>query len=485
MSNYTNNNYPNYNYPNYNNNNNYNSELTEEQTNAIKEFVNNPTDETWNAIPGNSPFDDEFLKFVIIPELYEYDDLRGFKFVLEKYQISPFEAGTREMDSDGEDWWWDITNLFDLACNNNDEETFIYLLHLLEKQGFNIWQYYSPGRGVEIGDGYISECNGYLEKLRKEELKKLKLLTSKLPRNLVTYELSEYTPLRLSQNEKNDIMGIVRPPPPPKQAPPRAPPEEEYYAELREPFLNKIQLHKEYVRVPPLKKQVIKKFSIYVRYDEIDVRRPDYEVVIGLTLDKSPWGSADTVNRIVYKNETSILIGLPSGLETVEIYKYNNRLYYRNLFGETFVFPLFVELEDLWKNIQPHLDTETRTDISIHGKPYTKYYLKVFGMEPENDYRATIFDIQPVLNYITAEEAFKTSKMPRNIVRYVTTGEPGSQSALVVKGMNKYHNILTRKYTSKQRRLKHAAEQRRKAKEAQVIAKVKAYEKKKYTRKRK
>jgi hypothetical protein len=479
MSNYTNNNYPNY------NNNNYNSELTEEQTNAIEEFVNNPTDETWNAIPGNSPFDDEFLKFVIIPELYEYDDLRGFKFVLEKYQISPFEAGTREMDSDGEDWWWDITNLFDLACNNNDEETFIYLLHLLEKQGFNIWQYYSPGRGVEIGDGYISECNGYLEKLRKEELKKLKLLTSKLPRNLVTYELSEYTPLRLSQNEKNNIMGIVRPPPPPKQAPPRAPPEEEYYAELREPFLHRIQVNNANKKLQPRKKRIIHKLEIYISYDE-DHPRPDYEASVSVTLHGTPsYGDSSRVNRIVYKNDRSILIGLD--FEFVQIYEFNGRLYYRGAysFSETYVFPRFVSLDDIWKAIQPYLNMESRTSVTMVGSQYDKYYIKVFGQEFSDNYTITVFDIQPVLNYITAEEAFKTSKMPRNIVRYVTTGEPGSQSALIVKGMSKYHNILTRKYTSKQRRLKHAQEQRKKAKEAQIIAKVKAYEKKKYTRKRK
>ncbi len=456
---------------NYNDTYNYN-ELNQIQKNAIQIFVNNPVDETLQTIlntiddEGNV---DDFIKFVLLPELFEYNDLRGFKIILEKYKINPLAAGIREMDADGEDWWWNVRNLFDLACDKGDENTFNYLLDVLEKLNINIWQYYTPGHGIEVGDGYISECNDYLQNRRKEELKKLKLLTSKLPGNLVTRELAEYTSLWLSQNEKNDILGIMRPPPPPKQSPPRPPPEDEYYAELREPFLTKIRLPNTSEKLQTGKKQVIRKMEISVRYDENHPHNPDYEAGIILNSDNILTRKVDTVNRIVYKNDTSILFGIET--EMVQIYKYNNRLYYRNLFGVTFVFPQYLELDDVWKMIQPHLIMTSHNNKIIGGKEYDSYYLKVNGF---NDYRFTVFDVQPVLNYITAEEGLKNSRLPRNVVRYISMGDPTKESSITKKGIKRYENIQTRKYNSKLRRNKQAENQRKKAKEKQ-----------KYTRKRK
>ncbi len=477
------NNYPN----NYGNNN---SELSRAQKEAIGRFVENPTEETWQAVTEIEPYDDEILRFAILPELIQYDDTRGFKYVMERLVIDPLDAGEREADFDGEDFDWDLTNLFDLACQYNDEETFNYLLDLLESRGINIWLHHHPGYGIEIGDGYISECHGYLKNRRDDELKKLKLLTAKMPALVVAYEVAEFTPLQLTQDEKDELLWMYRlppspiPPPPPRQAPPIPPPEEEYYAELREPFLHRIQVNNTNIKQHK-KKRIIRKLDIYISYNE-DHPRPDYEASVSVTLNGTPsYGDSSRVNRIVYKNDRSILIGLDN--ELVQIYEYNDRLYYRGAysFSETYVFPRFVSLEDIWNAIQPHLDMKSHTVITKWSGQYDKYYIKVFGTEYSNNYTITVFDMQPVLNYITADEAFKPSKIHKNIIRYVTIGEPGSESALVRKGINKYHNILTRKYTSKQRRLKHAQEQRKKAKEAQIIAKVKAYEKKKYTRKRK
>jgi hypothetical protein len=145
-----------------------------------------------------------------------------------------------------------------------------------------------------------------------------------------------------------------------------------------------------------------------------------------------------------------------------------------------------VTLEDIWIAIQAHLDMESKKTASMLGSTYDKYYFKVFGNEFEDRYQFTVFDLKPVMNYITASEGLKHVKMHPNTIYHTVIGGPNKNVPLVtLKGINRYRNITRRKYTSKQKRLEQAKEQRKKAKEAQIIAKVKAYEKKKYTRRRK
>lgn len=474
---------------NYPNNGQNNSLLSPAQQQALRVFVANPTEETWRTVIGSEAPDGEFVRFVILPELIEYNDMRGFRFVMERYEIDPLNAGTKEADGDGENMWWELSqNLFDLVCKYNDEETFNYLLDLLDNQGLNIWQFYEPGDGIDVGDSYISECNGYLKNRRHRELQKLKLLTDKIPGDLVAFEIAKYTPLELTRNEANYITGFNQPPRSPTVVPPMPPSDEEYYAELREPFLNQIQVNSRNITTHLRNKRIIKKLDIHISYAE-DHSHPDYEAYITVVLEGMPsYGGGARVNRIVFKNQNNILIGLNN--EYATIYQYQGRVYYKkpyNRYGsnETYKFPRYVTLEDLWKAIEPHLVIESKTVVEMLGSMYDRYYLKVRGLELNDSYTFTVFDLQPVMNYIRAEEAFKNTSIPRNLVGLTIHGEPESVPFTTRKGIQRYHNQVRKRTTSKLRRTKHAEEQRKKAKEAQIIAKIKAQEKKKYTRRRK